>query len=99
MAELKNSVNDDDDENGNGNNLFYNSSKNVSIKIYKKLLYLQLIPSLFSFVKRFVALFGIQLFGELLSVPNVMDEITVLVFYIKIIVIIESSSDLIIQTI
>ena len=51
----------------------------------------QLLPSFFSFSKRILGVLGISLFGNLLSVPNVMDEVCVLLFYIKVLIIVENA--------
>ena len=62
------------------------------MRIFEKLSMLQLFPSTFSFIKRIVAvLFQVSLFGSLVSVPNVLDEVCVLLFYLKTLVIAENA--------
>jgi hypothetical protein len=42
-------------------------------------------------VKRVFGMYGISLFGNLVSVPNVMDEVCVFLFYLKVLVIAENA--------
>lgn len=68
------------------------SGNDTSVRIFEKLSLCQLIPSGFSFLKRAVSfLFHISLFGPLVSVPNMMDEVCVLLFYLKTLVIAENA--------
>jgi hypothetical protein len=74
----------------NENSAFIKPS-NASVRIFEKCAYCQLLPSAFSFVKRFLSVFGISLFGTLTSVPMTMDEIVVFLFYVKTLIIVENS--------
>ena len=81
MSRQQSLINDSSIINGN----------NSSVKLFEKLSICQLLPSMFSFMKRIFGVFGISLFGNLVSVPNVMDEVCVLLFYLKVLVIVENA--------
>jgi hypothetical protein len=68
------------------------SGNETSVRLFEKLSICQLLPSAFSFVKRTASfLLHIALFGPLVSVPNVMDEVCVLLFYLKTLLIAENA--------
>jgi len=68
------------------------SGNETSVRLFEKLSLCQLLPSAFSFIKRTVSvLLHISLFGSLVSVPNVMDEVCVLLFYLKTLLIAENA--------
>ena len=68
------------------------SGNETSVRLFEKLSQCQLLPSAFSFIKRTVSvLLHISLFGPLVSVPNVMDEVCVLLFYLKTLLIAENA--------
>ena len=61
------------------------------VKLFEKFSICQLLPSAFCLVKRLLSVFGISLFGNLISVPNTMDEMCVLLFYLKVLIIQENA--------
>jgi hypothetical protein len=68
------------------------SGNETSVRLFEKLSLCQLLPSAFSFIKRTISfLLHISLFGPLVSVPNVMDEVCVLLFYLKTLLIAENA--------
>lgn len=62
-----------------------------SVKVFEKLCVCQLIPSAFAFAKRFSRLYGVNIFGDTEGVPPILDELCVLLFYMKVVVISENA--------
>jgi hypothetical protein len=67
------------------------SGNSTSVRLFEKMSLCQLLPSGFSFVKRILGVCGIALFGNLVSVPNVMDDVCVMLFYLKVLIIAENA--------
>jgi hypothetical protein len=67
------------------------SASSSSVRTLEKLSLCQLLSAAFLFLKSLFGLLGMSLFGPLLSVPNFMDEVCVLIFYMKFLVILENS--------
>ena len=75
------------------------SGNSSSVKLYERMSYHQLFPAAVSFIKRFLeTFFGLLLLGPNPSISNLMDEICVIFFDLKILVIIENA-DVTIETV
>lgn len=75
------------------------SGNSSSVKLYERMSYHQLFPAAVSFLKRFLeTFFGLLLLGPNPSISNLMDEICVIFFYLKILVIVENA-DVTIETV